>query len=124
MRHAFPAAPDYFGGVPELWFFVGLAMGIVVAGFCAVGSFERGVDSVRRTPWKLELAGRRLAVLARIPAQAPSSSALRAIASANMINGPAATSRGAVILDPTRARRVDLPFFATHADAEGTRVAL
>lgn len=50
--------------MPELWFFVGLVVGILVTGFVAVGSFERGADSVRSAPWRLELAARQ-AVLPR-----------------------------------------------------------
>jgi hypothetical protein len=55
--------------MPELWFFVGLIIGIAVAGFSAIGSFERGADSVRKAPWRLELAARR-AVTARRPVHA------------------------------------------------------
>ena len=47
-----------------LWFASGLALGVCVAGFLAVGSFDRGVDSVRRRAWKIELAARQ-AVVAR-----------------------------------------------------------
>lgn len=50
--------------MPELWFVVGVAMGIIVTGFCAVGSFDRGAESVRRAPWRLELSARRRAVVA------------------------------------------------------------
>lgn len=45
--------------MPELWFFAGLAMGIALAGLVAVGSFERGVDSVRNKTWHRELVARR-----------------------------------------------------------------
>ena len=47
-----------------LWFALGLALGVCVTGFVAVGSFDRGVDSVRRRAWKIELAARH-AVVAR-----------------------------------------------------------
>jgi len=47
-----------------LWFASGLALGVCVTGFIAVGSFDRGVDSVRRRTWKIELAARH-AVVAR-----------------------------------------------------------
>lgn len=50
--------------MPELWFFVGLAIGIALAGFAAVGSFERGADSVRRAAWRNELSLRQRAVRA------------------------------------------------------------
>lgn len=49
---------------PYLWFVSGLALGVCVTGFIAVGSFDRGVDSVRRRAWKIELAARH-AVVAR-----------------------------------------------------------
>src|SRR2546430_9313783 len=45
--------------MPELWFFIGLATGILIAGFSALGAFDRGVDSARRRPWLAELAARR-----------------------------------------------------------------
>jgi hypothetical protein len=51
--------------MPELWFVLGLAMGIIVAGFTAVGSFDRGVASVRRRAFSAELSARRRAVVAR-----------------------------------------------------------
>jgi hypothetical protein len=51
--------------MPDLWFLAGLALGICVTGFCAIGSFERGVDSVRRGVWSRELAARRQVVAAR-----------------------------------------------------------
>src|SRR5690348_17234485 len=50
--------------MPDLWFFAGLAMGVVVTGFCAVGSFDRGADSVRRRTWLVELAARQEALVA------------------------------------------------------------
>ena len=50
--------------MPDLWFIAGLAVGIALSGFCAVGSFARGADSVRREPWAAELAARKRAVVA------------------------------------------------------------
>jgi hypothetical protein len=50
--------------MPELWFFIGLAMGIALAGFVAVGSFARGADSVRHAAWRNELSLRQRAVRA------------------------------------------------------------
>ena len=47
--------------MPELWFVLGLAFGVVLMGFCTIGSFDRGADSARRHPWKLELVARRRA---------------------------------------------------------------
>ncbi len=47
--------------MPDLWFFAGLAMGIAIAGFAAIGSFGRGVDSVRRKTWSSDLAARQIA---------------------------------------------------------------
>jgi hypothetical protein len=61
--------------MPDLWFIAGLAMGIVVTGFCAIGSFDRGADSVRRAPWRVELSERKRAVVAsRAPVRAVASS--------------------------------------------------
>ena len=51
--------------MPELWFVLGLAMGVIVAGFTAVGSFDRGVASVRRRSVSAELSARQRAVVAR-----------------------------------------------------------
>jgi hypothetical protein len=51
--------------VPDLWFPIGLATGIIVAGFLAVGSFERGAASVRRGLVSAELSARQRAVFAR-----------------------------------------------------------
>jgi hypothetical protein len=50
--------------MPELWFLAGLAMGVAITGFCAIGSFDRGADSVRRKTWVEELAARQRAVIA------------------------------------------------------------
>ena len=33
--------------MPDLWFVLGLAIGMVLMGFCTIGSFDRGTDSVR-----------------------------------------------------------------------------
>jgi hypothetical protein len=50
--------------VLDLSFVVGLALGTIVTGFCAIGSFNRGFDSVRRRSWSTEHAARRRAVVA------------------------------------------------------------
>jgi hypothetical protein len=50
--------------MPDLWFFVGLAVGTLVTGFCAIGSFNRGTDSVRRVAWRVEHSARRRALVA------------------------------------------------------------
>ncbi|HET9808914.1 MAG TPA: hypothetical protein VFQ66_04405 [Candidatus Limnocylindria bacterium] len=47
----------------DLSFLVGLALGTIVTGFCAIGSFNRGFDSVRRTSWSREHAARQRAVV-------------------------------------------------------------
>ena len=44
--------------MPELNFVIGLAFGIGVAGFSALGAFERGAASVRNAPWRRELVAR------------------------------------------------------------------
>jgi hypothetical protein len=49
--------------VLDLSFLVGLALGVIVTGFCAIGSFNRGFDSVRRTSWSRELYARQRAVV-------------------------------------------------------------
>ena len=47
-----------------LWFVAGVAFGLVLMGFVTIGSYERGADSVRRHPWKLELIARKRAAIA------------------------------------------------------------
>jgi hypothetical protein len=48
-------------------------LGTIVTGFCAVGSFDRGFDSVRRTSWSREHAARKRAlVTSRVGARAVS----------------------------------------------------
>ena len=57
--------PDtYRRCVPDIWFVLGIALGTIVTGFCAIGSFERGADSVGRRSWILEHAARRRALVA------------------------------------------------------------
>jgi hypothetical protein len=57
--------------VLDLSFVAGLALGTIVTGFLAIGSFNRGFDSVRRTSWSRELAARRRAVVtSRVAARA------------------------------------------------------
>jgi hypothetical protein len=57
--------------VLDLSFVVGLALGTIVTGFCAIGSFNRGFDSVRRTSWSRELDARKRAVVtSRVAARA------------------------------------------------------
>jgi hypothetical protein len=59
--------------VLDLSFLLGLALGTIVTGFCAIGSFNRGFDSERRTSWSRELAARQRAMLtARAAARAMS----------------------------------------------------
>jgi hypothetical protein len=48
----------------DLSFMLGLALGTIVTGFCAIGSFNRGFDSVRRRSWSTEHAARKRAVVA------------------------------------------------------------
>lgn len=48
----------------DLSFVLGLALGTIVTGFCAIGSFDRGLDSVRRRSWTTEHAARKRAVVA------------------------------------------------------------
>ena len=57
LRHCCPR-------VIELAFVVGVALGTIVTGFCAIGSYDRGYDSVRRKAWSGELAARKQAVRA------------------------------------------------------------
>ena len=49
--------------VTDIWFVAGLALGTVITGFCAIGSYGRGSDSVRRKSWSLEHEARKRAFL-------------------------------------------------------------
>lgn len=51
----------------EISFVVGLALGIAVAGFSAIGSFERGAASVRNAPWRRELIARHAVSARSVP---------------------------------------------------------
>lgn len=44
-------------------FVLGIALGTIVTGFCAIGSYYRGSDSVRRGAWTTELAARKRATV-------------------------------------------------------------
>jgi hypothetical protein len=48
----------------DMWFVAGIALGTLVTGFCAIGSYERGRDSVRRGSWSVELGARKRALVA------------------------------------------------------------
>jgi hypothetical protein len=50
--------------MPDFWFVAGIALGTIVTGFCAIGSFDRGSDSVRRRTWSREHNARRRAFVA------------------------------------------------------------
>jgi hypothetical protein len=50
--------------MPDIWFVAGIALGTIVTGFCAIGSFDRGSDSVHRRSWSREHEARRRAVVA------------------------------------------------------------
>ena len=58
----------YSQRVLDLSFVAGLALGTIVTGFLAIGSFNRGFDSERRTSWSRELAARKRAVVTSRPA--------------------------------------------------------
>ncbi len=49
----------------ELWFVAGVALGTIVTGFAAIGSFGRGSDSARRNAWSREQTLRQRALTAR-----------------------------------------------------------
>jgi hypothetical protein len=50
--------------VPDIGFVIGVALGTIVTGFCAIGSFARGSESVRRVSRSIEHASRRRALVA------------------------------------------------------------
>lgn len=48
----------------DIWFVAGIALGTLVTGFCAIGSFDRGSDSVTRRSWNREHLARKRALVA------------------------------------------------------------
>lgn len=48
-----------------LWFVAGLTLGLIVVGFLALGSYDRGQDHARRERFSAELTNRRIVALAR-----------------------------------------------------------
>jgi hypothetical protein len=58
--------------VGVIWFVVGLALGLILTGFVALGSYERGRESARRERFNAELVARRVvAVSKRARPEAP-----------------------------------------------------
>ena len=48
-----------------IWFAVGLTLGLIIVGFVALGSYERGREHARRERFKAELADRRIVAVSR-----------------------------------------------------------
>jgi hypothetical protein len=46
--------------VGVVWFVAGLALGLILVGFVALGSYERGRESARRERFSAELVSRRV----------------------------------------------------------------
>jgi hypothetical protein len=66
--------------VLDIWFVAGIALGTIVTGFCAIGSFDRGSDSVKRRSWSREHAARKRALVAsRATIQASARADLREV---------------------------------------------
>jgi hypothetical protein len=105
--------------MPDIWFVFGLALGVVVTGFCAVGSFERGADSVRRAPWRVELSERKRAVVAS-RAMAP---ALDQVAVPVLARTPLAT-RASRREEQARQRRAQRPVFIPYGERDDARISL
>jgi len=57
----------YSRAVLDIWFVAGIALGTIVTGFCAIGSFDRGSDSVTRRSWNREHLARKRALRASRP---------------------------------------------------------
>ena len=51
--------------VGVVWFVAGLALGLIVTGFVALGSYERGRDSARRERFNAELNARRVVAVSK-----------------------------------------------------------
>lgn len=50
--------------MPDVWFLAGIALGMIVTSFSAIGSYDRGLESVRRRSWSREHAARKQVALA------------------------------------------------------------
>jgi hypothetical protein len=48
-----------------IWFTVGLTLGLIIVGFLALGSYERGQQHARRERFNAELADRRIVAVSR-----------------------------------------------------------
>ena len=96
--------------MPDLWFVLGLAFGMVLMGFVTIGSYDRGAESVRLRAWKQELVARKQASITSRSRQAfapafvpditgvPIAAAVAAPASARP--APAAERRTRIRRDP------------------------
>jgi hypothetical protein len=51
--------------VGVVWFLTGLALGVILVGFVALGSYERGRESARRERFNAELVARRVVAVAK-----------------------------------------------------------
>jgi len=51
--------------VGVVWFVAGLALGLIVTGFVALGSYERGRESARRERFNAELTSRRIVAVSQ-----------------------------------------------------------
>ena len=51
--------------VGVVWFVAGLALGLILVGFVALGSYERGRDSARRERFNAELTSRRIVAVSQ-----------------------------------------------------------
>jgi hypothetical protein len=51
--------------VGVVWFVAGLALGLILVGFVALGSYERGRESARRERFSAELVSRRVVAVSK-----------------------------------------------------------
>ena len=51
--------------VGVVWFVTGLALGLILVGFVAIGSYERGRESARRERFNAELIARRVVAVTK-----------------------------------------------------------
>jgi hypothetical protein len=45
---------------------IGVAFGMIVVGFLAIGAYDRGYDAAQRAPWRLELRRRSASATRRV----------------------------------------------------------
>ena len=100
--------------MPDLWFVLGLAIGMVLMGFCTIGSFDRGADSVSRDKWKMELVARKRAFVSSRSAHAPAVAFMPELLDTPLVLVPVKRAPQTLRVDRRKRVRHDQPEAFTH----------